>query len=655
MTTPDTAFEAFCAAGLWPGLGRTTAARLAEARINGPDDVSYESLSKVEGVAPKRAEKLAKVFAQVTPRYEVAQLLHPTGLPVRLAAAAVDELGSAAATVLKADPWRLLDCTAQLQTREADRFALAVLDERPEKTDPRRGRAFTAHALARAARDGHTVLPDDTLLAALAGLDVPEPQAAVEAAIDDGVVSEFLDDRADDGSGAPRLVGLTRYAMAEESVAEGIARLLATAEPIATAEGATSVTGGLDPAQRAAVLQIAEHGVTVLHGGPGTGKSRTVTAVVTLADARRQRIALAAPTGRAAKRLEELTGHEATTLHRLLGAQGGWAASSTGDGAAVDSGRRGVGEFLHGESWPLDADIVVVDEASMLDVELAAALLDACADGTHLLFVGDPAQLPSIGPGRVLGDILDSGQVPATELTTLHRQAEGGMIARLAGAVRTGDLPAIDDPTREVVVVRSASSDEAARRVVQLVTDSIPRALDIPSSDVQVVTPVHRGPAGTVALNAGLKKELNPGPGATSGFDVGDRVVATANHLDDGFANGEVGVVTAITDGVLTVDFGAGPVLVPPRAQGDLVHGWAITVHRAQGSEWPAVVSVVPPEASGMLSRPLVYTAWTRAQRHLSVVAAAGSVLARAVREVGARPRRTRLAALLTGLLAGQD
>jgi exodeoxyribonuclease V alpha subunit len=488
--------------------------------------------------------------------------------------------------------------------------------------------------LARAARDGHTLLPEATVAAALAGLDVPGPAGAIDAAVDDGAVTDIA---SYDDSGEPqRLIGLTRYAMAEESIGEGLARLLATAEPLATPEGATAVTGGLDPAQREAVQDVAAHGVAVLHGGPGTGKSRTVAAVVELARARHKRIALAAPTGRAAKRLEELTGQEAMTLHRLLGAQ-----RITGPDRTA--------QFLRGETWPLDAAVVVVDEASMLDVDLACALVEACADGTHLLLVGDPAQLPSIGPGRVLGDVLDSGVVPAVELTTLHRQAEGGTIARLAAAVRVGDLPPVDDPTREVVVLPAAGSGEAAHRVVQLVTDSIPRALAIPSADVQVVTPVHRGPAGTIALNAVLKERLNPGPGAVQGFDVGDRVVATANHLDDGFANGEVGVVTGITDGALSVDFAGGPVVVPPKAVTDLVHGWAITVHRAQGSEWPAVIVVLPPEAGGMLSRPLVYTALTRAQRHLSVVHAAGPALARGVREVGARPRRTRLSAVLRG------
>jgi exodeoxyribonuclease V alpha subunit len=263
------------------------------------------------------------------------------------------------------------------------------------------------------------------------------------------------------------------------------------------------------------------------------------------------------------------------------------------------------------------------------------------------MFVGDPAQLPSIGPGRVLGDILDSEAVPATELTILHRQAEGGAIARLATAVRGGELPVVDDPAKEVVVIAADGPSDAARRVTQLVTDSIPRVFGIPTGDIQVLTPVHRGSAGTEALNKALKALLNPGDGTTSGFDPGDRVVATANHLDDGFANGEVGTVSESTDSLLAVDFGAGPIAVPGKAIRDLVHGWAITVHRAQGSEWPAVVVVLPPEATGMLSRPLVYTALTRAQRHLSIVHAAGSALMRGVRDVGARPRRTRLASLL--------
>jgi exodeoxyribonuclease V alpha subunit len=294
--------------------------------------------------------------------------------------------------------------------------------------------------------------------------------------------------------------------------------------------------------------------------------------------------------------------------------------------------------------------VVVVDETSMLDAELAAALLASCADGTHLLLVGDPAQLPSIGPGRILGDILDSGWGAVTELSTLYRQSVGGAIDRLAAAVRAGELPAPPPlgPSPEVAVLAAGDGESAARRAVQLVTEAVPRAFGLTPDDVQVVTPVHRGPAGTAALNQALKARLNPGAG--EGLQAGDRVVATANHLDLGFANGEVGVVRKRqTDGSLRVDFGGIELDVPPGVAGDLTLGWAITVHRAQGSEWPAVVAVLPAESAGLLSRPLVYTAFTRAERHLSVVHSCGSALAGAVRSVGARPRRTRLAGLLAG------
>jgi exodeoxyribonuclease V alpha subunit len=594
--------------------------------------VRSETLALLPKVGPLRAGRLLSAWIAAEPTYEVAALIVPAGLEARVAGRVVDLLGPPAPRLLRDDPWHLL-AVPGVTPAEADRVARAALPG-VTRDDPRRARALVGWVLGRHARDGHTVSPRGAVADSLVEFGSGDADAAIAAAVESGAV---LEAEAEDD-----MVGLARYAQAEDGIAQGVARLIATAEPI---KAPKRKTASLDEAQQAAVAAALRGGVTVLTGGPGTGKSRTVATLVILAEAAGRSVALAAPTGRAAKRLEELCDAPASTLHRLLGAQ----PRQSGEGVTFDGG------FARSEEWPLDQDVVVVDEASMLDVELADALLSACADGTHLVFVGDAAQLPSIGPGRVLGDLIDSGTVPVTELTTLYRQAEGGTIARLAIAVRKGELAPVDDPTREVVIVPARGSADAAHRVVQLVTDSIPRALGIPAEQVQVVTPVHRGPAGTQELNRALKARLNPGSGKRR-FDPGDRVVATANHLEAepfGYANGEVGVVDDVDrDGVVTVAFASGPAEVKGKALADLLHGWAITVHRAQGSEFPAVVVVLPPEAGGLMSRPLVYTALTRAQRHLSIVHAAGPAVGRAVRQVGAIPRRTRLIPLLREYIA---
>jgi exodeoxyribonuclease V alpha subunit len=595
--------------------------------------VSVSSLQSLPKVGSVRAGRLFSAFLAAAPAYEVVELIVPAGLEARLAGRIVDALGPSAPRLLRDDPWTLLRLPG-VTPADADRVAQRALPG-VRRDDPRRSRALVGYVLAGEAREGHTVSPPDRVAGGLAGLSVDDPATAITAAIDAGLVVASEPTEGDGAESGEVSLALARYAEAEDAIANGVARLVATAQPIA-AKLTKAARGLLDDRQAAAVEYALSSGVSVLTGGPGTSKSRTIATLVTLAERAGVAVALAAPTGRAAKRLEELCDSPASTLHRLLGAQ----PRQSGGELSFSAG------FARGTEWPIDETVVVVDEASMLDVDLAEALLEACADGTHLVFVGDVAQLPSIGAGRVLGDLIDSGTVPITELTTLYRQAEGGAIARLATSVRNGGLPPVDDPTREVVVVPARGSAEATVRVVQLVTDSIPRALGIPAEQVQVVTPVHRGGAGTMALNAALKARLNPGEGKRR-FDVGDRVVATANHLEaepNGYANGEVGVISAVgAEGAVTVEFASGPAQVKGKALGDLTHGWAITVHRAQGSEFPAVVVVLPPEGAGMLSRPLVYTAMTRAQRHLSVVHAAGPALARAVAQVGARPRRTRL------------
>ncbi len=591
------------------------------------------------------------------PVQETARLLAACQVPAWLAGPAVARLGATAAGQLREDPWRLL-AVPQLRPDQADWFARRVLGREAEPQDPRRGRALVGYLLARAAGDGHTAVPATVIAGALGRFGISDPAAAIAAAVDDGTVLPFgaepglgadgepADGDADgsgehgspahggsgDGSEAAGevLLALARYAMAEEAVAEGLARLAALAEPLELPEAPGD--GQLGAAQQRAVAAVAACGVSVLCGGWRAGADRVLAGVAGLAGRYGLRLALAAPTGQAASRLAVLAGALASTLHQLLGARAsgaGWA-------------------FTRNEDAPLDADLIVVTGASGLDAELAAALVEACPDGSRLLLVGDPAELPPAGAGRVLADLIDSGTVPVTELTG----PDGGdVITRLVSAVRGGRLLPVDAPGREVVVVPVRDSADAARRVVQLVTDSIPRALGIPAADVQVITPVREGAAGTAELNRALKARLNPGPGGHAGFDPGDRVVAVAGHPEAGFTLGDIGTVTGPGAGGLTIDFPAGPVCVPDRLLGDLRPGWALTTRRAQGSEWPAVVAVFPAEAAGLLSRPLAYTALTRAERHLSVVHGAGPALARAVATATGSPRVTRLA----GLLAGEE
>ncbi len=633
---PDV-FAEFCAAGLWPGVGPGLIKQFAAAGIGSPADVTATNLAALPRMTDRRASRLLTGFIGAGQLYDLAEILVPVEIPARWATRLSDALGLDAPAVLREDPWRLIAVLPDATVAQADRLA-RELHPGVRRDDPRRGRALVQWTLARHARDGHTISPAGLVADGIRPFGI-DPEPAIGAAL---LTDDVVSVPAPDGRGDERWLARAPLAGAEATIAEGLARLIRTARTLAGERAVKRAVTDLDDVQAGAVALAAKHGVSLLTGGPGTGKSRTVEAIVKLCTEVEASIALAAPTGRAAKRLEELAGSAATTVHRLL------------DARPPDKGSTSY-VFDRDAGNPIEAKMIVVDETSMLDVELGAALISAIADGAHLVIVGDPAQLPSIGPGRVLGDLIDSGALPVTELTKLYRQDEGGTIARLAIAVRAGELPAVADPTHEVVIVPARGSEEAAHRVVQVVTDSIPRVFDCERDQIQVVTPVHRGPAGTQALNRALKAALNPGTGTVRGFDPGDRVVATANHLDaepTGYANGEVGTVLTCGDNTIRVSFTGGEAEISGKALGDLLHGWAITVHRAQGSEWEAVVAVLPPEAGNMLSRPLVYTALTRARRHLSVVHAAGPAVARGVREVGSLPRRTRLSRLLREELA---
>ncbi|MFD0906130.1 AAA family ATPase, partial [Actinomadura sediminis] len=538
-----------------------------------------------------------------------------------------------------------------VRPEQADHFARAVLgpDVRPD--DPRRGGALALHLLTGAARDGHTVTPLPDVLDGLARLGVADPRRAVEAALDEGEVVPlteepgFEEDFGEDGGDAAppepeESLGVARWALAEEAAAEGLQRLAVTAGPLLDDAAVRDLRARLAEDRSLALTAALGTGVSILRGAPGD-LSRTAVGIARAAAARGVRAAVAAPTDRAAADLaDELaadppagpgdagTGPVIASLHRLL------------EPAHDPSAAPGTVVYGRGEQRPFDLDLIVVADAAGLDVELCAVLAEACPDGAHLVLCGEPGALPPAGPGRPLDDLEASETVPVVELDATP---PGDPVAALTEAVRAGDLPAVDAPGREVVIVPAADPGEAVHRAVQLVTDSIPRALEIPVADVQVVAVAAGGPAGTGALNAALKERLNPGPGAFGGFDAGDRVVVAAPlpHA----ALGETGVVTGGGPHGLDVEFPGGAAVLSRADAARLRHGWAVTAAQARGTRRPAVVAVLPDAG---LSRPLAVTTFGLAVRHLSVVQAAGPALARAVRETGAPDRRTRLARLVT-------
>ncbi|MFA1547213.1 helix-hairpin-helix domain-containing protein [Actinomadura chokoriensis] len=565
---------------------------------------------------------------------DLAELFGSAGVPARLAARAAARLGPDAAERLRADPWRLL-LVPGVRPAQADHFARAVLGAQAVPGDVRRGRALVLYLLTEAARGGHTVTPAAEVTSALERAGVPDPRRAVEAALDEAEVLSLteepeFDEESFDEDAEPEepeeMLGAARWALAEEAAAEGFQRLTLTAAPLLDDAAVKGLRDGLPEDRSLALTAALRTGVSILRGTP-EDLAATAAAIAGAAASEGLRAAVAAPTDRAAAGLAAPDGVAVTGLHRLLEPR---EDPSAAPGAVV---------YGRGERSPLDLDLLIVSDASALDVELCAVLAEACPDGAHLVLCAEPGAAPPAGPGRPLDDLEASETVP---VVALDAAAPSGPLGALAEAVRGGALAAVDAPGREVVIVPAADPGEAVHRAVQLVTDSIPRALGIPVEDVQVVAPAAGGPAGAGALNAALKARLNPGPGAFGGMDPGDRVVVAAPLPQA--AAGETGVVTGGGPHGLDVEFPAGPVVVAPAEASRLRHGWAVPVAQARGTRRPAVVAVMSGEG---LSRPLVATAFGLARRHLSVVQAAGPALARAVREDGTPPRRTRLATLV--------
>ena len=643
--------QKYLGSGLIKGIGPVMAERMVAhfgVDIMHVIDQTPGRLAEVDGLGPKRTAMIAAAWAEQKAIKEVMIFLQGVGVSTSLAVRIYKKYGDASVSVVSHEPYRLAADVWGIGFKTADTIAVAVGIARDS---PERIKAGLAYTLSEAADDGHCYLPAPNLIADAAKiLEVP-PELITpcldELAAAEGVVREAVPAQAHAAPQVPA-VYLPPFHQAERSVAHALLRLLAARGDRLTAFAAVDWdkalswlrgrTGAeLAPEQADAVRLALTSKVAVLTGGPGCGKSFTVRSVVELARAKGAKIVLAAPTGRAAKRLAELTGHEAATIHRLLQLRPG-------------------GEPSFDATNPLDADLVVVDETSMVDVILANKLIKAVAPGAHLLLVGDVDQLPSVGAGEVLRDLLAAGSLPVVRLTKIFRQAQQSGIVVNAHRINAGQPPALAG-FGDFFWFGCEDTDQTAELVVDIVARRIPARFGLdPRRDVQVLCPMHRGPAGAGNLNLLLQEALTPYAEGTPErryggrvFRIGDKVTQLRNNYDKGAAgvfNGTVGVVTAMspeehtltvrTDEDESVDYGFDEL-------DELAHAYAVTIHRSQGSEYPAVVIPLTTSSWMMLQRNLLYTGVTRAKR-LVVLAGSRRALATAVRTKGAGRRYTALA-----------
>ncbi|WP_431986068.1 SF1B family DNA helicase RecD2 [Streptomyces griseoflavus] len=652
----------YLGSGLVKGIGPVFADRIT--RHFGVDTLTVieeepKRLIEVPGLGPKRTKKIADAWEEQKAIKEVMLFLQTVEVSTSIAVRIYKKYGDASISVVRNQPYRLASDVWGIGFLTADRIARSV---GIPHDSPERVKAGLQYALSQATDQGHCYLPEEKLIAdAVKLLQVDtglvieclaELAAEPEEGEDPGVVREKVPDP--EGGDPVTAVYLVPFHRAEAALAAQVRRLLRTDEDRMPAfrdvawdkalgwlKGRTGTD--LAPEQEAAVRLALTEKVAVLTGGPGCGKSFTVRSIVELARARKAKVVLAAPTGRAAKRLAELTGAEASTVHRLLELKPG------GD-AAYDRDR------------PLDADLVVVDEASMLDLLLANKLVKAVPPGAHLLFVGDVDQLPSVGAGEVLRDLLaDGGPVPAVRLTRVFRQAQQSGVVTNAHRINAGQHP-VTDGMRDFFLFVEDDTEEAGRLTVDVAARRIPARFGLdPRRDVQVLAPMHRGPAGAGTLNGLLQQAVTPGrpdlPEKRFGgrvFRVGDKVTQIRNNYEkgeNGVFNGTVGVVTSLdpVDQRLTVLTDEDEEVPYDFDELDeLAHAYAVTIHRSQGSEYPAVVIPVTTGAWMMLQRNLLYTAVTRAKR-LVVLVGSRKAIGQAVRTVSAGRRCTALDFRLAG------
>ena len=618
----------YLASGVLKGVGPATATRLVDKF--GADTLRIieeepEKLTTLKGITSKKAMEISAAFRSLTGLRRVMEFLSRYELPVTLAMGLLRAYGDETLEKLKDNPYLLTDERCGVDFSAADEIALAMGFD---GDSPCRTEAAVLYELNHNLSNGHVFLPRPKLLAATMEL----------IGVDGEAVEKALDDLCERGAIVCRPIAnvqgcyLRRMYEAEVYVAKRLAA--ACGDDWDCGKNVDRIIDDIQkqqgvayaPEQRRAVALAAERGILLLTGGPGTGKTTSVRGIVTLFERMGLDVLLLAPTGRAAQRMSQLCGRDAQTVHRALGMS--WNELT------------GEVTFRKNEKEPLEADAVIVDEMSMVDLELMASLLRAMRPGCRLVMVGDPDQLPSVGAGNVLGDLLRSGVIPSVSLTEIFRQAEKSAIIRNAHAVNTGRPPELKNTQNDFFFLCRRAPDRLVQTVVELCRQRLPNNMGIPAEQIQVLSPTRKGVCGTVNLNRALQAALNP-PAAGKRqklwgdmvFRVGDRVMQTKNNYDviwqkdsgeagSGIFNGDVGTVEDIDPSgeLITIQFDDRTCVYTADLLNQLDMAYAMTVHKAQGSEYRGVVFVGAPCAPSLMVRGVLYTAITRARELLVIV-----------------------------------
>lgn len=595
-------------------------------------------LREVTGIGPVREAKIIRGWSDQKVIREIIVWLYTQGVSSARAVRIFKTYGENAIAIVSADPYRLARDIAGIGFKTADQIASRL---GYAKDDPRRVRAGVAYALTTAMDDGHCGLPRQQLLQSGAKLLEVDP-ALIEIALVEELNAGEVMPGVTDGE---EIIFLTGLFKSEQAIAERLLALRRGRLPWGEIDAAKAIpwveqrTGvALSPSQCEALTLAVASKVCVVTGGPGVGKTTLVNSVLKVLGAKRTQIALAAPTGRAAKRLAESTGLEAMTLHRLLEVDG------VGGGFKRDADN------------PLECDLLVIDEASMVDVPLCNAVMKALPSSAALLLVGDVDQLSSVGPGQVLKDVIGSGAVPVVRLTEVFRQAAESRIVTSAHRINAGQMPDLDMRNEgDFFYVPADEPGDVADRVLQLISERIPARFGVDAArDIQVLCPMQRGGAGARALNLLLQERLNAAPDTPverfgSRYGVGDKVMHIVNDRERDLYNGDLGQVTKVdhAESELTAQFGTTEVVFDFGELDALTLAYATTIHKSQGSEYPVVVLPLTMQSYTMLARELIYTAVTRA-RKLLVIVGSRKALAIAVKR-----RQARRWSLLRDRLAG--